>query len=358
MSQPRISAIRGKMSLLKIDALLISNYYNVLYLSGFKTLVDNEREAWLLITKKGEYIFTDNRYSSSVHNIKFISPEKRLTEHIQDIVEEEKIETVGFEADDLKYFEYEAFKKAFKSVKLVPTERITKKLREIKEENEIKKIRAACRISDLCLKEVVKTIAIGKTEKEIAFNIEFWIKKKGYDLAFYPIVAVDENSAIPHYDTRGGGNRMIKTGSVVLIDFGVKYEDYLSDITRMVFVGKPKKQVSESYQKLLSAQENSITFLKSEAKLKNVDSYCRHRLKENGLPNYSHSTGHGVGLEIHEMPKISPVSDEEKIVNQIITIEPGIYLPDRWGMRIEDTVLVGKEGVEVLTKFSKKLLVI
>lgn len=358
MTQQRVMAIRNKMLSLKIDALLISNYYNILYLSGFKTLVDNEREAWLLITKKGEYIFTDNRYASSAHNIRYISSEKRLTKHIQEIVDEEEIKTIGFEAEDLKFLEYEAFKKNIDSAELIPTEKLTMKLREVKEGYEISKIKNACRISDLCLEEIIKTVAIGKTEREIAFNIEFWLKKRGYDLAFYPIIAVDENSAIPHYDTRGGNNRKIRAGSIILIDFGAKHEDYLSDMTRMVFVGRPENQIAGSYEKLLQVQKKSISRINSESILKNVDLYCRKTLDEDGLPNFSHSTGHGVGLEIHEMPKVSPLTDDRKKEGQVITIEPGVYLPGKWGMRIEDTVLVGKLGAEVLTKSSKKLLII
>lgn len=358
MLDKRIRSLKNLLSKKNIDALLVSNYYNILYLSGFKTLVDNEREAWLLVTKNAEYLFTDYRYTSTAHNISFITPEKRLIKHLQEIIETEGIETLGFEAEDIKFNEYQSFKKYLGNAKLIETRGLIIKQREIKDNMEITRIKTASEISDRCFEEIVKEIEIGKTEKEIAFRIEFWLKEKGYDLAFHPIVAVDENSSIPHYDTRGGNNKKVIKGSVILIDFGAKHDDYLSDMTRMVFAGDPGTEIVKQYESLLASQVNTLKHLKVGLDLKSADAFCRKDMKNKGLNDYSHSTGHGVGLEIHEYPKMSFLSEDKVKAGQIITVEPGFYLKDKWGMRVEDTALVTDNGAVALTKFSKDLFII
>ena len=371
----RIEKLRKILQEKNLDGFLVSNFYNVLYLSGFKTLTENEREGWLLITTKKYYLFSDSRYLSfprrresrkldpsiksedDVFVEKLITTEKGLIKHLQEIVVEEKIKNLGVEGDDLKLNEFNKLKQELKSVEIVPTEKLIIKQREIKDKFEIEKIRKACQIADKCLEDVVKTIKIGSSEKEIAFKIEFWLKEKNYDLAFYPIIAIDENSSVPHYNTRSGNNKKVKNGSVILIDFGAKYQDYCSDITRMIFVGKPNNEVLNIYQKLLSAQQKTIKQFSNETICKNLDSFCRQQLTNSY--SYPHSTGHGVGLQIHEYPKISFTSTDVLLANQVVTIEPGAYFNDKWGMRIEDAVLIkNNKDIEVLTKFDKRMLTI
>ncbi|MBI5127244.1 aminopeptidase P family protein [Candidatus Roizmanbacteria bacterium] len=358
----RLEKFRKTLKEKNIDAFLVSNFYNILYLSGFKTLVPEEREAWLLITTKNSYVFTDSRYSSTqTKNLRLLTAEKELIKHLQEIISEEKIMLIGIEGDDLKLNEFQNFHQYLNGVKLVPTERLVIKQREIKDKEEVEKISKACRISDECLTEIVKTIKVGQTEKEIAFKLEFWLKEKGYDLAFYPIVAIDENSALAHYDTKSKGDKKVSDGSVVLIDFGAKYKDYMSDITRMVFVGKTNTKIINAYNSLLDSQTKTIEKLNMNktSMLKDTDLYCRQLLTSHSpLFSYNHSTGHGVGLEVHEYPKIAPRSGDQIFPGQVITVEPGVYFENSWGMRIEDTVLVKEDDVEVLTKFSKKPLII
>ena len=368
MLEQRINKLRKILKDKNLDGFLISNFYNILYLTGFKTLTDNEREAWVFITEKSVYLFIDSRYI--IHNeyliLKLITPEKGLIKHLLEIILEEKIQRLGFEGDDLKVGELQKLKEQLINVELVSLEKFIIKIREIKDEEEINNIKTACQITDQCLEEIVKTIKIGSSEKEIAFRIEFWLKKNNHDLSFYPIVAVDKNSAIPHYDTQNGTNEKIKNNSVILIDFGTKFQDYHSDMTRMIFFGRPTEEIINTYTALLNAQEKTIksSFAKaSEDKQyitgKDVDLYCRQQLTIiNQQLTYSHSTGHGVGLQIHESPKISFTSTDTLLPNQVITIEPGVYINNKWGMRIEDTVLLKGDGVEILTKFSKQLLII
>ena len=367
MQQQKVEKLRKTLKEKNLDGFLVSNFYNILYLSGFKTLVDDEREAWMLITAKNSYLFSDSRYlnvksqnsnlKSTSQILKLITPEKGLVKHLQEIVVEEKIKNLGVEGDDLKLNEFNKLKQELKSVEIVPTEKLIIKQREIKDKFEIEKIRKACQIADKCLEDVVKTIKIGSSEKEIAFKIEFWLKEKNYDLAFYPIIAIDENSSVPHYNTRSGNNKKVKNGSVILIDFGAKYQDYCSDITRMIFVGKPNNEVLNIYQKLLSAQQKTIKQFSNETICKNLDSFCRQQLTNSY--SYPHSTGHGVGLQVHEYPKISQTSIDTLQQNQIFTIEPGVYNEGKWGMRIEDTILVKEnKQIDVLTKFGKQPLII
>lgn len=373
MLQTRVGKLRKILAEKNLDGFIISNFYNILYLTGFKTLTDDEREAWGLVTAKNTYLFTDSRYlndkiqmtnDKSNPNDKFlilklITPDKGLIKHLQEIIEEEGLQKLGFEGDDLKVSELQKFIKYLGNVEFISLEKFIIKIREIKDEQEINNLRTACKVADQCLDEIIKTIKNGSSEKEIAFKIEFWLKEKGYDLSFYPIVAIDKNSAIPHYDTRNGNDEKVKNNSIILIDYGAKFKDYHSDTTRMVFIGKPTDEMKNIYKTLLAAQEKTIEQLKIDNNPVSLDQFCRQHLSAvNQQLTYSHSTGHGVGLQIHEYPKVSFTSVDSLLPNQVVTIEPGVYLDGKWGMRIEDTVVVKDGKAETLTKFEKKLLIL
>jgi len=280
MLQARIEKVRKILQEKNLDGFLVSNFYNILYLTGFKTLTDNEREGWGLITNKNVYLFTDSRYVIDNKNLilKLITPEKGLIKHLMEIVEEEKIKRLGFEGEDLKVSELERMKEFLTNVEYISLEKLVIKIREIKDEEEIDNLKTACQIADQCLEEVVRTIKIGTTEKEIAFKIEFWLKEKGHDFSFYPIVAVDKNSAIPHYDTRNGSNEKVKNNSIILIDYGAKFNDYHSDTTRMIFTGKPNNEMINVYNKLHVAQTKTIERLKIDNNPVSVDQFCRNVL--------------------------------------------------------------------------------
>lgn len=358
MDVQRIGSLRKLLTDNSIDALFISNYFNILYLTGFKTLTTDEREAFVLVTKNNIYLFTDARYVYTDPGVifKLIEPGKGLFFHLEAIIRDEKIQKLGIESEDLRVHEYEKLKSIFNLVKISSLEKTIIKLRALKENNEIKNIQKACEITDQCLKEVTSLIMIGDSEKKIAFRIELWIKEHNYDLAFDPIVAVDSNSAIPHYNTKEGQG-VVKDSSIILIDFGVKYQNYVSDITRMFFIN-PTDEMISIYQRLLEVQEKTIEKIKKEVDPKIIDRFCREHLVEMDLPNFSHSLGHGVGLEIHEYPKISQMSEDIIVNNNVFTVEPGVYFPNKWGMRIEDTVVIKNHKVELLTKFNKELITI
>lgn len=253
MYDQRVKQVRDTFLSKNINALLISNFYNILYICGFKTLTTDEREAFVLVTKSKVYLFTDERYINkndklriANYELKLFEPIKGLTFHLQEITERENIHKLGFEAEDLKYLEYKTLKHRLAPLELIPLEKSIVLIRELKDETELEKISKACEIGDECLRDIVSTIKLGMGEKEIAFKIEMWLKEKEHDLSFDPIVGIDVNSSLPHYNTKEGAEK-VKEGSVILIDFGVKYKDYLSDITRMFFFGKPKYEIINIY---------------------------------------------------------------------------------------------------------------
>lgn len=377
--QARIKKLQNLFTSLNIDALFITNFYNILYFTGFRTLVPHEREAYVLVTREGVYIFSDGRYAdnikypisnnqspiskqASISNkpiFKLLTTEKGLMKHLQEIIVEEKIVKMGFEREDLKWSEYHTFQKTL-GVELVPQDRVGIKIRAMKETQEIEKIQKACEIGDECLSDISKLLRLDMSEKEIGWKIESWIRQKRYEVAFDPIVAVDVNSAVPHYDTKNGNGR-VKRDSIILIDMGVKYEGYNSDITRMFFIGEQPEEVVSAYQILLDAQTKIIQHISKEKKLSELDSFCRKEVARYTLHDlsYPHSTGHGVGLEVHENPKVSGTSEEILQPGNVITIEPGIYIPGKWGMRIEDTVLITSENkAKTLTAYPKSVVIL
>ncbi len=362
----RLEKLRERLLQKKLDGFLVSNFFNILYLTSFKTLTTDEREAFVLVTEKNCYLFTDERYASRDKNIvvenltlqtKLIEPGKGLITHLQEIVDKERLKTLGFEAEDISYFEYQNLKSKLVIVSWQPTTQLVVQIRGVKDEKEIEEIAKACQIGDDCLVEVSHEVKTGMSEKEIAFKMEMYLKSRGFDWGFDPIVAIDANSALPHYNTKAG-HGIVKKDSVILLDYGIKYHDYLSDITRMIFMKETPREIIKIYHQLNDAQIKTVDMIKEINKLSEVDLYCRNLLVDNKLPSYPHSTGHGVGLEIHEYPKVSFNSTEVKKDGQILTVEPGVYFPGKWGMRVEDTVVIQEGMAKSLTKFPKSLLIV
>lgn len=351
-----------------LDALLVSHAINIFYLTGFKGLSPTEREAFCLVTKENIYLLTDPR--QDVKNIKvqikLFTPEKKFTDQLLEIINSEHIKKLGFEENDMTVGECERLKMKLNSIAFVPTASRVGKVREIKEPIEIEKIRKACELSEDCLEEITKTIRVGQTEKEIGWKIEKWIRENGYELAFSPIVAIGANAAIPHYDTKKGNGKIVE-GALLLIDMGVCFEHYNADITRMFAIGEVPTELQNVYEILKNAQEKTVQEIPRLAfgsarddggRAKNVDEFCRNILQKHNLPSYPHSTGHGVGLEVHESPNISSHSEQELVKGMVVTVEPGIYIPGKYGIRIEDTIAIGEGGVEILSKFPKTLQII
>lgn len=222
--------------------------------------------------------------------------------------------------------------------------------------NKIQNIRLSCQIVSRILGDVSRNLKSGKTEKEIADEIRRLAKTEADGVAFQSIVAFGRNSAIPHHRPTA---RKLKKGDVVKIDLGVKFGGFCSDLTRTFFTDEPTRLQRKVYEAVLRAQQIGIRKVKVGMKAKNLDAATRNFLAEKGFArNFSHSLGHGVGRRIHEPPKIGPKSRATLHANDVIAIEPGIYLKGKFGVRIEDSLLVKKNGAELLTKFPKKLTVL
>lgn len=346
MFEHRIKTIRQKLIEKKIDAVLVSDVANILYLSGFTNFSEKEREAYVFIGQNFAYIITDGRYTEAVkkavpHLTLFERGHKKTT---QDLFKkhQKEIKNLGIEENNLTVSEHKVIKKHFKNIKHFEVSG----LRSIKSPEEIAKIEKACKLGDLAFEFILKKIKVGVNEKTIAKELESFIKDKDAEISFTSIVAFGKNSSIPHHQT--GETKLVENGSFVLLDFGVKLENYCSDMTRTVFFGKPTEKQKKIYETVLEAQQKAVDFansvLKSGKALKaaEVDKAARDYIVAQNFPIIPHSLGHGIGLEVHEHPHLSPNSKDILREGMVFSIEPGIYLPDFGGVRIEDLFCISK----------------
>ncbi|MBM3284210.1 aminopeptidase P family protein [Candidatus Gottesmanbacteria bacterium] len=380
--QKRIAEIVKILNKINIDALFISSQANVTYLTKFAGLDRNEREAFLLITKNCVYLLTFPTlfalYKQN-QNIKAIQIDHKtgLTNLLADFFRKEKIKKAAFEKSDMTVAEFQKLRKKTSFVSWRQTENVIENLRLYKDKQEIDCIKQACRIADRALAFILQHIRQGQTEKELAVELEYFIKRNADDVAFSPIVAFGKNAAVPHY--LPSNSQRLKTGSLILFDLGAKVNNYCSDITRVVFFGTPDTKFVKIYNTVLSAQEIAIRHLgggrmdssrglipRDSPEVENskksfsfkasvLDKLIKDFIKTQGFPPYPHGLGHGVGIEVHESPRLRIDSKEILLPNMTFTIEPGIYIEDWGGVRIEDLVLLKEDGIEILTK-SPKLL--
>ena len=344
-----------------VDALLVSSIPNIIYLTEFSYFTPIEREGFLLITKKQNYILTDGRYSHAVKKyiknviLLEISSKNSLEDLLTQTFLKEQIKTVGIELHDLSVNEYDRIKKCkaeLKHVSLSP-------LRLVKEKAEIENIKKACEAGDETFSFILQKIKPGMTEKEIAFEIEMYIRKKGLNISFETIAAFSENAAVPHHKT---GDRKLRKNDLILLDFGVKYGNYCSDMTRTVFFGNASAENKKIYQTVLDAQTKAAEYIQTQldtsepVSATNADKTAREYIMSRGFPAIPHSLGHGVGLEVHESPRLSPTSGDILNDGMVFSIEPGIYLPDNTGVRIEDLYAIQGKKLIQLTQANKYLI--
>lgn len=343
----------------KLDAILISSVSNIVYLTGYAGFSYFEREAFLIITRKENYLITDGRYSeavSSIHGFKLLerSPENSLKNIFEKISKNIKI--LGIEENDISVSEYKSLKKYFK-LKSLKDLRI---LRAVKTAEEISKIDKACQIGDKAFQFILGKLKTGITEKQIFHELENYVKSKNAEFSFPPIVAFGKNSSMPHYQTN---NKKLLTNNIVLLDFGVKFENYCSDMTRTVFFGKADDKFKKIYNTVLDAQQKAIEALSdisiyNTLKSSRIDKLTRDYIVKSGFPTIPHSLGHGVGIEVHEAPALSPKAKDILKPGMVFSIEPGIYIPGYGGVRIEDLVVLEKNKSKLLTKSTRQLIAI
>lgn len=349
----KIKWLRDRLRTQNLQGMIVSNPINIKYLTGI------EAEGILLITLKENLFITDSRYVEAVNTILTIEDEIIVNDK-KNLSREDYAgffmfcENVGFEENYVTYAKYKDLLQRYR-VNLTETEHIIEGQRVVKEEREIKYIEKACEITDRCFEHLKSFIKIGMTEKEIAFEIERFYKTNGADgVSFDPIVASGHNSSMPHAVP---GTRRIKDGDLILIDMGCKYKGYSSDMTRMLFVNYMEDEYKEPYEICLRNNEMAEREIKEGKNMKTIAQNSNNDLKMNGYVPL-HSIGHGVGLDIHEEPFFGIIYDQQLKENMVVTVEPGVYKAGQFGIRIEDTILVGKLGCTRLTKSSKEPTII
>ena len=340
----------------KLDAVLVSDGYNMRYLSGFTGAT-----GYLLITKNSRTLFTDSRYTIAAaaqapdYTVIEVDSSRDYCAAINKVLEAEKILSVGFEALKVSYREYELLKNRLAAKELVPLNDELARLRRIKTAEEIELHRHAEHIGDIAFEEVLHHIRPGVTELEIAAKLEYIMKLNGADkLSFESIVAAGVNSSKPHAEP---GHRKIEKGDFVTMDFGCVYNGYCSDMTRTVVVGKADKKQKEIYSTVLKAQLEVLSMLKPGLPGREYDKVARDIIYNAGYEGYfGHGLGHSVGLEIHENPRFSMIEEEIIEAGMIMTVEPGIYIPEFGGVRIEDMVVITEDGYENFAHSNKELI--
>ena len=337
----------------ELDSLLVTNLHNVRYLTGFT----GSNGAVLLSKDGGAILFTDPRYtvqSQQQVNCRVRIAKGTLTKAILQEIDRAGLRVVGFEKDNLTVSQLELLKKDLPvRTQLEPTAGLIERLRMIKDAGEIERIRASVISNSRALEAALKRFKFGMRESELAAEIDYQNRKLGAEApSFDTIVAAGERSALPHAHP---GAAKIGPG-ILLIDMGAFREGYANDMTRMAHVGPATPKYKRAYRAVLESQLAALDAVKPGATTNAVDRAARGTLKRHGLDReFIHSTGHGLGLEIHEPPRIGRKDKTKLAPGMAITIEPGVYIEGWGGIRIEDTVLVTATGVEILTPTMKDL---
>ena len=350
---PKLQWLRNTMSSLDLQGLIISNPINIKYLTNI------EAEGVLLLTRKDNIYITDGRYIEQVHSTLTLYDEI-IVYDVNDVSKDDYenffmfCENVGFEENYVTYAKYKELIRKYKINNLVETEHIIEKQRMIKDDEEISHLIKACEITDNCFSYILTYIKPGMTEKQIANEIEEYYKARTDGLSFETIVASGENTSKPHAVPT---DRKIQEQDIITIDMGCKVNGYCSDMTRTFFVGSVPEYVKPVYDLVLKNQEQTIEEMKDGASTRLLTKMVDNDFRLNGY-DLIHALGHGVGMEIHEAPYINFRSDVPLKENMVVTDEPGIYVPGRFGVRIEDTIQITKFGCISLTKSEKNYIIV
>lgn len=347
-----LEAIQQYLKDERLDAFLVLTKINRQYLSGF-----TGSAGYLLVGRKNAALFVDGRYFLRAKKETKL-PVKNV-ESLSRYLAHAKYKKIAIE-DRISLREFAHLKKLKRGIAWKPTPNLIESLRMQKTKAELAAIEKGSRIIDRVFEKVVRGITPrlrsgqrGLTEAEVAYRIEKFGKSLGADgLAFDPIVAYGPNAAIPHHFS---SNTKIGKNNFLLLDFGFKVNGYHSDFTRTLFIGRPNKLQIKVYETVLKAQLKALEAVELGQKAANVDAAARKLISKAGFGKYfTHNTGHGVGLEIHELPNFSPSSEDILENNSVVTVEPGIYLPHKFGVRIEDMVILAKKP-RVLSQIPKDL---
>lgn len=342
-----------------IDAFYITKEANVKYISGYP-----DELAYLFICKDEKYIITDARFiEEAMHScpdftvVNWHEYSRSIPNTIFALCEKHNISRLGFEKNFTTYDKYESLRTLSedKSTVLVPTENIVESLRYTKTTDEIENLRIACEIADKALYDLIPHIKVGVTERELCAHLEFAMKMHGaHDLGFETILISGAKSSLLHGKP---GDKKVEYGDFVLVDFGAKYNGYISDMTRTFVVGEASDKQKEMYELVRQGQQIGLDYLGPNVHATTPDAEIRKTMSDWEQYYYA-GIGHGVGLDLHEEPFLGNYGSKTLEPGCVITMEPGLYIPGWGGVRIEDTVLITEEGAEILTHFPKQLTII
>ena len=335
--------LRNKLSSMNLQGMIVSNPVNIQYLTNLQA------EGTLILTRKDNIYITDGRYVEYVNKTLTIFDEITVYDARDLSLDDYEnfflfCENVGFEEEYLTYAKYKEYIRKFKINNFVETEGIIDKQRTIKDEEEIKNIEEACKITKSCFEYIKDFLKPGNTEKQVANLIDEYYHKNAEGPSFETIVASGENSSKPHAVPT---DRSFTEQDIITIDMGCKYKGYCSDMTRTFFIGEPTEKQKKVYDLVAKNHRQTIDAIKDGANIKQLVKMVENDFKLNGY-DLIHSLGHGIGLEIHEKPYLSIKFDCPLRENMTVTVEPGIYIPGEFGVRIEDTILVEKGGARKL----------
>lgn len=312
----------------------------------------------MVVTSKKSYLLTDSRYTEHAagyaHGFEIVEYESSLPKFFGEFSKKLGLSRVGFESHNLSIFNFKRLRRFCKHLKLVPVAHLVEDLRSVKDASEVGKIREAVNIADLVFEHILNFIKPRMREKEIAWEMEKFMREKGAEkMAWDPfIVASGPNSSMAHW---GAGDRKIEKNDMVLVDYGCVYDGYHSDTSRVIFVGKPDDVQKRVYRQVYEAQQYGQSLVKAGKIGATIDRKVRSLLAKKTDHFYRHSLGHGVGLEVHELPRLSIHSRNKLQDGNVLTVEPGVYIPGWGGVRLEDIVVVRDDGCETLTKAPKDI---
>ena len=336
-----------------MDALVITSPYNMRYFSGF-----TGGEGAVLVTKSVRILYTDSRYTEQAQKEATNFEVKETNNYLNSLCEDVKamdVRSAGFEDSDMTAAEYTNVCECLKGIRLKPLSKEINLLRMVKSETELEKIKKAEDVACRAFRHILPYIKPGVKERDVALEIEYFMRKMGSDgTSFNTIVVSGAKSSLPHGRPDG---KVIEKGDFVTMDFGCVWDGYCSDMTRTVVVGKASEMQRKIYETVKLAQQTGLDTIRAGITGKSADAAAREVIEKAGYGKYfGHSLGHGVGLLVHELPNLSPRSEIVLEENMVVSCEPGIYIPDFGGVRIEDLVCVKENGIENFTYETKDLI--
>ncbi len=351
----RIEKIQRQLLVNNVDAILITKSENRRYITGF-----TGSAGMVLVSHNGATFITDFRYGEQAQDevkvAKIVIHDGNIEQAVAAEIDRQGIQRIAVEANSMTLKTFSTLQK-YTNAQLVQLENIIEKVREIKDHLELETMRTAAQIADKTFEYILNIIKPGVSEIEIRDELEFYMRRQGASSSsFNIIVASGKRAALPHGVASG---KIVEYGDMVTLDFGSLYKGYCSDITRTIAVGSCSDEFHSIYHVVLEALKRGTEGIRSGEKTNTIDDLTRDYITEKGYGHrFGHSTGHGLGLEVHEPLRLSNISEEILQTGMVVTIEPGIYVPGWGGCRIEDDVIVTENGYEIITHSTKELLIL